>query len=781
MRKHAVTQAMCGCFVMGLARGADTVQYGAAPAWVQPIVQPRNDETMAQAPAKVLLRSHQLRFTSAGLETYTETFVRLQTAQGLQALGSLALPWKPDTDVLTVHKYQLLRGNQVVDILANGQKFEVLRRENNLEYAALDGNLTAAIQASGMEVGDVVNIAYTVRRDMQLSTAPEFILAGFNELPISRVEVRATWDKSVALRWQATPEVVGIKEKRGGNQVEVTWTATNLVPITQPRDVPPRFWKDRRITFTGYGSWNDISRKLGPLYSRAAQLTSGSALKAEAKAIAASSNDPVARLEAALRLAQDRVRYVFLGMGDGGLNPAGADVTWQRRFGDCKAKTALLIALLNELGIHGDPVAVNTLGGDMLGDHLPVISGFDHVIVRAQVNGKVFWLDGAGSGSWRRGDLALPNYYWGLPLTEGGDGLLRMIAAPASDPQIETSTYIDARAGLHTDAPFTAQVRMRGAAAAAVHAQLSTLAPADREQGLRNYWKKQYDFVDVKTVAADYDEATGIEAMSMTGTAEMDWGGDTYVTDGLRTGGRPDFSREPGINVDAPFVVEHPAYTLTKQRIELPAVGTFTTQGKDYDLKLAGTHYVRHSKIENRIFTGESSARSLVTEIPAVEARAAEKQLNDMWRTRSRSSPSAMCPPTPILRLCALARSPTSRTSCGAEIFFSITTTTTARIRISMPPSNWTTRTPMPSHIAGWRSSGGETPPWRKRISTRPSPRTRRTRWPCGVSASGIGTVTNFRPPSNVCLLRCRPIRRTPSRSPIAPILMRGAVTTQRR
>ena len=62
MRKHAVTLAMCGCFVMGLARGADTVQYGAAPAWVQPVVQPRNDETMAQAPAKKELPKYNLQY-----------------------------------------------------------------------------------------------------------------------------------------------------------------------------------------------------------------------------------------------------------------------------------------------------------------------------------------------------------------------------------------------------------------------------------------------------------------------------------------------------------------------------------------------------------------------------------------------------------------------------------------------------------------------------------------------------------------------------------------------
>src|SRR5207245_7674926 len=41
----------------------------------------------------------------------------------------------------------------------------------------------------------------------------------------------------------------------------------------------------------------------------------------------------------------------------GGLVPASAETTWSRRFGDCKAKTALLLAILHEFGIEAEPVA----------------------------------------------------------------------------------------------------------------------------------------------------------------------------------------------------------------------------------------------------------------------------------------------------------------------------------------------------------------------------------------------------------------------------------------
>ena len=639
MRKLAMAFWVVGAFCAASAFAADTVQYGPPPAWVVPPLLPKDDGTMAEAPSKVLLRSHQVKFEPGGSELYTESFVRLQTPQGLQSLGNLALPWKPDSDVLTIHKLQLLRGNQIIDVIANGQKFEVLRRENNLEYAALDGILTAAIQPAGMEVGDILDIAFTVKRRSLPGMPPELALNGFTQIPISHVEVRATWDKAMPMRWRATPEVEGIVQSRVGSQVEVKWSADDLAPATQAKYAPARFWKDPRIEFSGYASWEAVSRMLAPVYTRAVELAADSPLREEARAIAASSTDPVARLEAVLKLAQERVRYVFLGMNDGGMIPAGASETWKRRFGDCKAKSALLIALLRELGIEAEPVAVNSGVGDLLADALPMLGAFDHVIVRARTGGKTYWLDGARVGSWQRAELALPNYFWGLPLSARGDALMPMIAAPAAEPGIETSTSIDARAGLHTDAPFTARCSFRGTPAALLNSSLAALIPGEREQALRRYWKAQYDFVDVKKVAAEYDARTGIATMTMEGTAAMEWGGYSYTTDGIRVGARADYSREDSMNQDAPFVLQHPAYTVSRQRIELPAVGSFTTRGKDYDLALAGMRYVRHSKIENRVFTGEASSLN-----QALHASGRPLSLGRSGRARSVLSASRTSP-----------------------------------------------------------------------------------------------------------------------------------------
>ena len=65
----------------------------------------------------------------------------------------------------------------------------------------------------------------------------------------------------------------------------------------------------------------------------------------------------------ALALVQEKVRYLLIEMNGGGYRPTNADVTWSRRYGDCKAKTVLLIALLRELGVAARPVLVSMCTG----------------------------------------------------------------------------------------------------------------------------------------------------------------------------------------------------------------------------------------------------------------------------------------------------------------------------------------------------------------------------------------------------------------------------------
>ena len=532
---------------------------------------------------------------------------------------------------VTVHKLQIRRGEQSIDVLAT-QSFTVLRREPNLEYAVIDGTLTASIQLVGVQVGDLVELAYTIRYvDPVFPGSAQSMLSNWPTVPIAHLHARAVWDPSMQIHWKVSDPFGDVKEERLGSNMEATIDLHDVQPLVQPKGAPLRFVQLREIEFTSFQSWEEISRRLGPLYVRASELPASSPLNAEITSIKSTHHDPAGRAEAALRLVQDQVRYVFVGLNDGGLVPANVGETWTRRFGDCKAKTALLLAVLHALGVEAEPVAVNTLRGDGLNLKLPMIAWFNHVLVRARIGGNTYWLDGSRSGDRRLENLPVPAYAWGLPLLASGSPLVPIQVKPLDVPEEDTDVLIDATAGLNNPAPFHVEFKMRGDVAQQVNGALVNVAVSEQERRMREYWKGKYDFVDIASVSGTFNDVEGQEVWSMDGKALMDWSGKSYEADGLGLGYKADFEREAGPAHDAPFAVPFPSYSRSTETILLPTSGAgFTIEGSDIDRSVGGVEYHRHATLQLNKFHAEASTRSLASEFSYSDAKDVQSALREM-------------------------------------------------------------------------------------------------------------------------------------------------------
>ena len=105
------------------ASAADTLAFGKAPAWVTPVVVSDKANAPAEAPIAILLSDQQIAFAPGATTIYTDTVIRIQSPQGLSA-GNISMGWNPATDSVTVNKLNILRGGEVIDVLASGQTFK---------------------------------------------------------------------------------------------------------------------------------------------------------------------------------------------------------------------------------------------------------------------------------------------------------------------------------------------------------------------------------------------------------------------------------------------------------------------------------------------------------------------------------------------------------------------------------------------------------------------------------------------------------------------------------
>jgi hypothetical protein len=643
----------------GAALAADQPLYAPPSAWVRVVpIPPPAPAGQDGGPTKLLLVTKQAKLSPDGEEFYSETASQILTPQGLTALGNLQNVWDPATETLTIHKLQVLRRGKVIDLLAGGRTFTVLRRETNLDWAMLDGRLTATFQPEGLEVGDVLDIATTLRRrDPALKGYSTDYVRLDHQGVASHVYLREMWPTAMPIRWRLTEGLQTPRMSKGAEMTELLVDSTNVETPKAPLSAPARFNDLGTIEVSQFSDWAELSELMAPLYDKAAKLAAGSALQREAARIAAASTDPKARALAALRLVEDQVRYVFLGMNDGGLVPANAEETWARRFGDCKGKTALLVGLLRELGVEAEPALVNTNGGDGMDARLPAMGWFDHAIVRAHIGGKVYWLDGTRTGDRSLDTLIVPPFGWALPVSNSGTPLERLTPTPLAEPWVEQAITIDASKGDYAAARTRIVIVYRGEYAVGTRAAMANASRADYDRAYRDFLAKTYSWFNVATLDIRDEVVGGVVRMTAEGAGKLDW---TQVSDGSRVYRVPGSAfagqitkRQPGPNADAPYVVPFPGYTRSTWRIVLPSGPRYSLYGHDVERTLAGTALKRSARMSGGVLSIEISGKSLGPEFPNSEADAAGEAMRDLGR-----NDVAVVLPAPTIALAPLARAP---------------------------------------------------------------------------------------------------------------------------
>jgi tetratricopeptide (TPR) repeat protein len=630
VRRVRLMLIVIGLAAATAAQSAEEPVVAPAEAWVDQVPIPGADASQADKPLQPLLFTAQSRYADR-TEYYVEWASLVQTPQGLAAMGNLVIPWQPDRSELRVHKAEIRRGGAVIDLLARTQPFTVLRRENNLEAAMLDGVLTAVMQPEGLAVGDIVHLAYTLRmKPGSIAFQPEHSLGLDHGIAIRRILYREIWPEGTGIRWRASDAMGKARLTNGRWGKELVVDLRDAQGPKPPEGAPPRFQIPAYVDVSAYRDWAQISRLLAPAYASAMEIGPDSPLQAEIRRIAATGADPKKRAMAALRLVQDQIRYLALAMGDGGYVPATADHTWARRFGDCKGKTATLLALLNGLGIEAEPVLVSSRIGDWLPERLPQVSLFDHVIVRARLDGRFYWLDGTRSGDRDIEELASTPFRSGLPVTAAGADLERLPLLPPRSPLNQHSLTYDASAGFHREVPVTGEFVFRGDFAALLRAGL---AQATKEQ-VRDWLRQQSSDVPEGAALDSYDfavdEATGAVTFRFSGKADMDWPRAPDSTalrfrfDDETISWQPDLTRDDGPFREAPFALGFPVYLEVRETVILPDRGAgFTLEGSDLDASVAGARISRTLTLANGRATAHSTFRQIEPEISAAEARAA--------------------------------------------------------------------------------------------------------------------------------------------------------------
>lgn len=555
----------------------------------------------------ILVADTQIRIEEGQRWEYVDEVVHIAGSQQLTNAGTVKAVWYPDKGDLIVHDIAIIREGEVIDVLASGEKFEVLRRERRLEDAVVDGSLTATLFVPGLQIGDELRVSYSVTLSDQAlgdEVQSQTYLWRKPDRTADFARVLVSWPKQLDVSYRAWPqtELAPVETRNGYNWLNVELPLAEAIEM--PDDAPSRFRQSSILQVGTFTDWREVSATMAPHYSVEGALSGLDDLVARANAIRAEHDTELERAVAALDLVQSDIRYLLNGLDGGNYIPQDVATTWDKKYGDCKAKTLILLSLLDHIGIEAEPVLVDADAGDRVQASLPMPGAFDHVLVRATIDGQLYYLDGTSIGANIELVGNVPGFQFALPIRDAGADLEPIVQVLPRAPEMKMLVTLDASAGADLPALTKFEMRMFGPAAA----QMNAVADQWTDDAKRRFARGNSSDFDIISVEFIKGETNSEATMQFEGISEavFDFESGRGELGGEGSFGNIDFSpnRSRRDWREVPVAIEGPSATEISSLVILPDdLSGFEMVGEpEVQVEAAGHQITRNASLEGNLY-----------------------------------------------------------------------------------------------------------------------------------------------------------------------------------
>jgi len=452
MRHQLVASAALVC-VTAFVAGASGEPFSIAPvaAWVEPMpassvegrAPSKSPDGAARAGLRGVLADEQVRLGPRGVERYVRRAHEVLSSTGVQAGSEISIAFDPTYERLVLHRIRIRRDGKERDGL-DPASIRTFYQEDDAEERIYNGAMTALAVLRDVRAGDTVDFDYTIEGDNPVFAgkfADAFALV--RRLDTDRLRYRLLVPAARSV--QAVPQGLSISPatRELDGYRELVWQREGVAAFEHEDDTPASFGGLAEIELSEYASWQEVAKWASSVLAPPAELDRAIVDKAEE--IRRAHPDAEAQVVAATRFVQDEVRYLGIEMGEHSHRPHPPSEVLSRRFGDCKDKALLLVELLRALGTSANVALVHSRAGHRIAQGIPTPHAFNHVIVRAEVGGRVRWIDAtiADQGG-PLASLHVPSYGWALVVAPGSTGLTRVEAPTIDAPTISVREVYDA-------------------------------------------------------------------------------------------------------------------------------------------------------------------------------------------------------------------------------------------------------------------------------------------------------------------------------------------------
>ena len=427
-------------------------------------------------------------FEADGSDRYTQHLVyKILTPAGMQNWNALTMQWSPWRGEKPALRARVISPDGTVVTLDPATVADSPARVLDSSIYSDERTLRAPLPA--IAVGAVVETQIETREKAPLKAAGKIARSIFQlTSPVQHFRLTLEAPESLPMHYRidAAPGLTPTHVAANGL---ARWVfeygpvaGIQEIPAALPSDV--HVWP--MVTFSTSTSWQAIVEEYSAIIAGRLAQASVTELATRLTKGRTSSEERAAAL---VEYLNRDIRYTGIEFNEAAIVPHTVAETLARKYGDCKDKALLLVALLRAVGIPANLALLNA--GDRLDvpDELPGLDLFDHAIV--QVPGeKALWID-ATAESARLGQL--PDRDRGrlaLVVDARTTALTRIDEARSTDNVIEEERQV--RLADEGPADVTEISTPRGNFEVAYRAVYANVKAKSTVEGLTDYLKNEY-------------------------------------------------------------------------------------------------------------------------------------------------------------------------------------------------------------------------------------------------------------------------------------------------
>lgn len=368
------------------------VSFAPEPDWVDPTDADLSPFEMAKGdPVEYLLYDLQALVDAQTGAGYTHQINRLTTPAAIEENANFTVVFDPEYQRVEIHKLRVWRGETFRDF-NDLSEFHLFRSETDRDKLIYNGDMQLSFALPDIRVGDAIEQTFTVI-GKNPAIGPNFTYWAQSQyaVPIKRLRTRLLSPQGAPVySLSQGGDIAATKSVVAGMDVYERDLRDVAESITEP-NLPIGQFPFPQTTYSSYKDWSEVGTYFAPIYAISNE--DSQAVNDVVASIRAAYTTDEDRVIAALDFVQKEVRYLGIELGAGGYIPRAPQLVVDRRFGDCKDMTVLLIAILHGLNIQADPVLVSQQYQGAVATQQPTHAAFDHVITQVTLGTKTYFFD----------------------------------------------------------------------------------------------------------------------------------------------------------------------------------------------------------------------------------------------------------------------------------------------------------------------------------------------------------------------------------------------------